>query len=91
MKLHKSTKNKITKDENRENVTYLEITEVVLVPYNIVNNDYNYDSRILYIFIPDKTFGQLIDISPKKFIFLKTFNSKFSYIKYCLLIKVPNL
>ena len=40
MKLLGSTKNKITKDENGENVSHLEITEVVLLPRNIVNNDY---------------------------------------------------
>ena len=57
----------------------LEITEVVLVHYNIVSNNYQQDSRVLYTFIPNKSFGQLLHISPKNFIFLKTFNSEFSY------------
>ena len=75
MKLLGSFKNKITKDENGENVPYLKITEVVLVHCNIVNNDYQQDSIVLYTFVPNKSFGQLLDILPKKFVFLKTFNS----------------
>ena len=79
MKLPRSTKNKTTKDINGENVPHLEITEVVLVHCN--NNDYQQDSRVLYTFVPSKSFGQLLDISPKHFIFLKTFDSDFSYIE----------
>ena len=59
----------------------LEITEVVLIYCNIVNNDYQQDSRVLYTFVPNKSFGQLLDISPKNFIFLKTFDSEFSNIE----------
>ena len=80
MKLLRSTKNKTTKDINGENVPHLEITEVVLVHCNI-NNDYQQDSRVLYTFVPSKSFGQLLDISPKHFLFLKTFDSDFSYIE----------
>ena len=90
MKLLGSTKNKITKDENRENVLHLEINEVVLIQCNIVNNKYQQDSRALYTFVPNKSFGQLLDISPKNVIFLKTFDSKFSYIEVGLLIKILN-
>ena len=68
-----------TKDENGKNVLHLEITEVVLVHCNIVNNNYQLDSRILYTFVTGKSFGQLLDISPKTFIFLKTFDSEFPY------------
>ena len=50
MKLLGSTKNKITKDKNDENVPHLETTEVVLVHCNIANNDYQQDSRVLYSF-----------------------------------------
>ena len=64
MKLLGSTKSNITKDRNGENVPHLEITEVVLVHCNIFNNDYQQDSRVLYTFIPNKSFGQLLDISP---------------------------
>ena len=69
MKLPGSTENKITKDKNGENVPHLEITEVVLVHCNIVNNDYQQDSRVLYTFVPKKTFGSLLEISPTNHIF----------------------
>ena len=72
MKLLGSTENKITKDKNGENVPHLEITEVVLVHCNIVNNDYQQDSRVLYTFVPNKPFGSLLEISPTNHIFLKT-------------------
>ena len=81
MKLFESTKNKKAKEENGKNVRNLEITDVVLVHYNVASNDYEQDSRVLYKFGPNKSFDQLLDISPKKFIFLKTFDSEFSYIK----------
>ena len=55
MKLLGSTESKITKDKNGENVPHLEITEVVLVHCNLVNNDYQQDSRMLYTFVPNKT------------------------------------
>ena len=80
MKLLGSTKNKITKDKNGENVPHLEITEVVLVHCNIVNNDYQQDSRVLYTFVPNKYFGGLLDIFPSNHIFLKTFNSEYDEI-----------
>ena len=48
MKLLGSTKSKITKDENGENVSYLEITELVLIQCNVVNNSYQQNSRVLY-------------------------------------------
>ena len=59
----------------------LEITEVILAHCNILNTDYQQDSRALYTFVSNKSFGQLPDISPKSFIFLKPSNSEFSYIK----------
>ena len=55
MKLLGSTKIKITKDKSSENVPHLEITEVLLVHCNIINNDYQQDSRILYKFVPNKS------------------------------------
>ena len=76
----KNTKNKITKDKNGENVPHLEITEAVLVHCNIVNNDYQQDSRVLYMFVPNKPFGSLLEISPTNHIFLKTFNSEYDKI-----------
>ena len=65
MKLLGSTENKITKDKNGENVPHFEITEVVLVHCNIVNNDHQHDSTVLYTFVPNKPFGSLLETSPK--------------------------
>ena len=59
IKLLGSTENKITKDKYGENVPHLEIREVVLVHCNIVNNDYQQHSRVLYTFVPSKPFGSL--------------------------------
>ena len=81
MKLLESTKDKITEDKNGENVPHLEITEVVMVHCNIVNNDYQQDSRVLYKFVPNQSFGNLLEISPTNHIFLKTFNSKYNEIE----------
>ena len=76
MKILGSTKNKTIKDKYGENVSHVEITEVVLVHCNIVNNDYQQDSRVLYTFVPNKSFGSLLEIYPTNQIFLKTFNSE---------------
>ena len=70
MKWLGSTKSKITKDKNGENVPHLEITEVVLVHSDFVINDYQQDSRVLYNFVPNKPFGSLLEISPSNHIFL---------------------
>ena len=70
---------------------YLEITEIILVHCNIVNKNYHQDSRVLYLFIPNKSFGQLLDISPDNFIFLKLLSQNFYILKYELLIKIVNL
>ena len=76
-----STKNKLIKDENGKNVSRLEIAEIVLVNCDIVNNDYQEDSRVLYTFVLNKSFLQLLDNSLKRFIFSKTFNSESSSIE----------
>ena len=55
MKLLGSTENKITED-NGENVPHFEIAEVLFVPCNIVTNDYQQDSRVLYTFVLNKPF-----------------------------------
>ena len=81
MKLLGSTVSKINKNKNGENVLHLEIVEVVLIHCNIVNNDYQQNSRILYTFVPNKTFGNLLEISPQNHVFLKIFNSEFQEIK----------
>ena len=59
----------------------VKITEVVLIHCNVVNNDYQQDSRVLYTFVPNKPFGNLLEISPKNHMFLKTFNSEYDKIK----------
>ena len=76
-----STGNEITKDKNGENVPHLEIVEVVLVHCNIVNCSYQRGSRALFAVVPNKPSAQLLGISTTHFIFLKTYNSEFSYIK----------
>ena len=84
MKLLGSTGNKITKDKNGKNLPDLEISEVMLVHCNIVDNAYQQNSRVLYTFVPNKPFGDLLEISPTNFIFLKTFNSEFQEIEVWL-------
>ena len=69
MKLLGSAESKITKDKNGENVPHLEVAELVLVHYNLANNDYQQDSRILYTFVPNKTFGSFLEISPTNHVF----------------------
>ena len=79
MKLLLSTENKITKGKNGENAPHLENIEVVLVHCDIVNNDYQQDSRVLYTFVvPNKLFGSLLEISLTNHIFLQTFNSEYN-------------
>ena len=80
MKLLGSTENKINKDKNGENKPHLEVTEVVLVHGNIVNNDFQQDSRVFYTFVPNKLFRSLLENSPTNHIFLKTFNSEYPNI-----------
>ena len=71
MKLLGSTESKITKDKNGENVPHLEVAELVLAHCSLVNNDYQQDSRILYSFVPNKTFGSLLEISPTNQVFFE--------------------
>ena len=77
MKLLGGTESKITKDKNGEIVPRLDITDLVLVHCNIVNNDYQQDSRVLYTFVPKKPFASILGTSPTNHIFLKTFKSEF--------------
>ena len=69
MKFLQSTKSKINKDKHLENIPHLEITVVVLIHCNISKNDFQEDAKVLYTFVSNKSFGQLLDISPKNFIF----------------------
>ena len=82
MKLLESTKDIIDSDKISENVARLENVEVVvLVHCNLLNNSYQPASRVLFTFVPTKQYGQLISISPKSLIFLKTMNMEFSEIE----------
>ena len=77
MKLLGSTKDIIDADKNIENVPRLENVEVVLVHCNLVNNSYQQHSRVLFTFVPNKQYGQLISILPHSLIFLKIMNTDF--------------
>ena len=67
--------------KNGENVPLLEVAELVLIHHNIVDNNYQQNSRILYTLVTNKPFGSLLEILPSNHIFLKTFNSEFQEIK----------
>ena len=89
MKLLGSNKSKITKDKDGENVPYFEIAEVVLlIHWNVVNDSYQKNSRVLHTFVINKSFGQLLDILPINLKFLKSFDSDFHILKCCLQIKI---
>ena len=81
MKLSGSTSSIIDVDKNSENVPRLENIEVILVHCNLVNNTYQQASRVLFTFVPNKQYGQLISISPNSLIFLKTMNPEFLEIE----------
>ena len=90
MKLSGSTKDTIDADKNSENVLRLENVEVVLVHCNLVKNSYQQASRVLFTFVPNKQYGQLISISPNSLIFLKTMNTEFSEIEIWFTDKKSN-
>ena len=81
MKLSGSKSSIIDADKNSENIPRLENVEVVLVHCNLINNSYQQNSRVLFTFVPNKQYGQLISISPHSFVFLKTMNTDFSEIE----------
>ena len=81
MKLLGSTESKTTGEKNAENVPHLEVVELLLIHCNIVDKNHQQDSKILYTFVPNKSFGRLFEISPPNHIFLKTFTSEFQEIK----------
>ena len=81
MKLLGSTESKISMDKNGESVPHLEVAELVLIHCNLANNDYQQNLKILYLFVPNKPFGSLLEISLTNHILLKTFSSEFQEIK----------
>ena len=81
MKLLGSTKKDVDKDKNGENVPKLESVEVVLVHCNLVKNNYQHTSKVLFTFVPNKEFGQLINISRHSVTMLNTVNTEFSSVE----------
>ena len=88
MKLLGSTKKDVDADKNSENVPKLESVEVVLVHCNLVKNDYQHTSKVLFSFVPNKPFGQLINISSHSLTMMNTVNTEFSFLKFGLQIKL---
>ena len=81
MKLLGSTKKDVDKDKDGEDVPKLESVEVALVHCNLVNNNHQQASKVLFTFVPSKQFGQLINISPHSLTMLSTTNTEFSSIE----------
>ena len=81
MRLLGSTKKVVDKDKNGEIVPKLESVEVVLVHCNLVKNDYQHTSKVLFSFVPNKQFGQLINISPHSLTMMNTVNTEFSSVE----------
>ena len=81
MRLLGSTKKDVDVDKNGKNVPKLESVEVVLVYCNLFKNDYLRSSKVLFSFVPNKQFDQLINISPNSLTMMNTVNTEFSYIK----------
>ena len=81
MRLLGSTKKDVDSGKNSENVPKLESAEVVLVHCNLVENEYQYTSKVLFSFLPNKQFGQLINISPHSLTMMNTVNTEFSFIE----------
>ena len=81
MKLLGSTKKDVDSDKNRENVPKLESAEIVLIYCNLVKNDYQHASKVLFSFVPNKQFGQLINISPHYLTMMNAVNTEFSVVE----------
>ena len=81
IKLLGSMSNSIDKDKNSELVPKLESVDLVLVHCNVVNNSYEQASKVLFTFVPNKKYDQLITVSPYSLIMLETVNTEFSFIE----------
>ena len=81
MKLLESTKKDVDKDKNAEIVPKLESVEAVLVHCNLVKNDYQHISKVLFSSVPNKQFGQLINTSPHCLTMMNTVNTEFSWVE----------
>ena len=81
IKLLGSTKKHVDQNKDGENAPKLESVEVILVYCNLINNNYQQASKVLFTFVPNKQFGQLINISPHSLTMLGTTNTEFSSIE----------
>ena len=81
MRLLGSSSDTTDGDKNSELVPKLESVDLVLVRCNVVNNNYQQASKVLFTFVPNKKYGQLITVSPETLIMLKTVNTEFSFIE----------
>ena len=81
MKLLGSGKKDVDKDKDGENLPKLESAEVVLVQCNLVKNDYQHTSKVLFTFVQNKQFGELINISPHSLTMMNTINTEFSFVE----------
>ena len=81
MRLLGSTKKDVDKDKDAEYVPKLQSVEVVLVQCNLVKNDYQHTLKVLFTFVPDKEFGQLINILPNSLTMMTTVNTEFSSVE----------
>ena len=81
MRLLGGTKKDVDSDKNSKNVPKLEFVEVVLVYCNLIKNDYQHSSKVLFSFVPNKQFGQLINISPHSLTMMNTVNTEFSFVE----------
>ena len=80
IKLFCSTEKLIDKTKNWENVPSLGVVEVVLVQCNLVDNQYQRKSEVLYTFTPSKSYAYLLNVKPRNLVFLKTYNTEFDEI-----------
>ena len=87
MKLYGSTNKLINKTRNGKNVLNLEVIEVFLVQYNLVDKEYQQTCVLLYTFIPDKSYAYLLSVEPSNLVFLKTYTLSLMKLPYHLLIK----
>ena len=90
MKLLRSTEKAIAQDKNVRIVPKLENVDVILIHCNVVNNNYQQASKVLFTFVPDKQFGQLITIAPHSLTILKSSKTEFHLLKCSLQIKTTD-
>ena len=74
-------KKHVDKDKDGQIVQKLEYVEVVLVHWNLIKNDYQHTSNVLFSFVPNKQFGHIVNISPHSLTMMSTVNTKFSFVE----------